>query len=194
MAPLDDDYFPQRSLHERDDAHAFLARWFGGALRGLDEPRLWAAPGRPARFRLLVLPTFAHPHAVRVEAVGAGWTSVGKRADGQGGYELGRVDRRVERALTADEANRLEHLLARLGFWSLPLQGDDEGLDGTTWVLEGASDGACHVAHRWCPEPGPFLSACEFLLELAGGFVTKPGFSGLVWTEPGASGPDSVTE
>jgi hypothetical protein len=89
---------------------------------------------------------------------------------GAGGYEPGKVDRRIERTLSPAEWDRLESSLDALGFWRMPTQesSDKIGVDGAQWVMEGAAAGQYHVIDRWSPKDSPFREACILFLKVAG--------------------------
>jgi hypothetical protein len=56
--------------------------------------------------------------------------------DGAGGYEPGKVARRIDRKLTDAEWTEVTSGLKGIGFWSLPTDIGEGGLDGAQWVLE----------------------------------------------------------
>ncbi len=159
-------YFPPGVLEAKPDLHADQADWFGTYLAALEEEPLYpASSALPTTFRCLCLPTWTRPSVVRIELHGLSWQLTGKQARGDGGFQVGRVVKRISRFLEAGEANRLADLLLYLRFWQLPTFVGDAGLDGTTWVLEGISRGRYHVVHRWCPEWGDtFGEFCLLLL------------------------------
>jgi hypothetical protein len=160
-------FFPPDSLGARPDLHGFVAGWFASYLIALEERPLYPPPAEIGpTFRCLCLPTWDRPSAVRIERRALTWWLTGQQADGDGGFEIGRVDRRVARLLSNTEAIRVADLLPLLRFWELPPFIDDTGCDGTTWVLEGVDGGRYHVAHRWCPGRGdPFGDFGRLLLE-----------------------------
>jgi hypothetical protein len=162
-----DSFFPKGSLDTRPDLDKFTAEWFSSYLERMEEPPLYPpSAALSMTFRLLCLPTWDHPSVVRIEAYGTTWRLLGKQTNGDGGFEAGRIDRRERRLLTQEEANRVAGILPYLRFWELPAFTEDDGCDGTTWVLEGVNRGRYHVVHRWMPEWGDTFG--EFCLMLLG--------------------------
>jgi hypothetical protein len=147
------DYFPTGVLGQED---AFTTSWYGAMLQSLEEPSLWqqsqADPGLHA-YRFLWLRTFDAPIAVRLTlGQDAGHELVWKVADGAGGYEGGDLDVEESRSVTDEEAEAFLSLLERSGFWRLPSVGEQMGLDGARWILEGIQNGRYHLVDRWSPD------------------------------------------
>lgn len=92
----------------------------------------------------------------------------GVELDGEGGYEPGTVQTIVEKQLSDPEWTLLSSSLARAAFWGMRTRGDNEGLDGAQWILEGRRADSYHVVHRWSPKEGAFRQACLALLRTAG--------------------------
>ncbi|VTR93331.1 Uncharacterized protein OS=Chryseobacterium antarcticum GN=HY04_05025 PE=4 SV=1 [Gemmata massiliana] len=162
-------YFPAGVLDPSPNSEELFDGWFSQHLHSAGEQPLFPAPdNQPLTFRFLALPTWGKPSTVRVEQRGERWWLVGRMTDGDGGYDPGPVIRTAEGWLSATEVQRLDRLFRALSFWELPTAINDTGCDGTTWVLEGAGTGRYHVAHRWCPDKGPFAAFCSFLGQLGG--------------------------
>ena len=162
-------YFPAGSLDPRPDLHRGQAEHFALFLQRLEEPPLYPAPPhQPLVIRLLCLPTWSHACSVRVWPQGLPWRLVAKEMDGEAGFEVGELVRRVSRLLSPAESAQVAELWQYLGFWSLAAQGEDEVFDGTTYVLEAAQHGRYHVAQRDEPEWGDtFGEFAQLLLRLA---------------------------
>src|SRR4051812_32103306 len=99
-ANADTDYFPPRAFvwenppSGRGDISGSLAAGFSKAFQAMNEPSLWKLSQHDkgaAAFRLLVLPTWEHPHAVRIEKAGTRVTLNLVQLDGAGGYTLGKI-------------------------------------------------------------------------------------------------------
>jgi hypothetical protein len=88
--------------------------------------------------------------------------------DGAGGYAPGKVLKRVERALSPVEREKLMANLSRIDFWRMETNSGGAGLDGAQWIMEGVHDGRYHVVDRWSPESGAYREACLLFVELAG--------------------------
>lgn len=161
------EFFPANSLDHRPDIHAFCDRWYVSHLLAMQERPLWPpAPNLPTAYRLLFLPTFQQPRAVRLTEASSGWRAVCKRSDGRGGYAPGRLVGEAERELSRTEAERFTYLVDRVDFWTMPGSEDSHGCDGSQAVLEGVRASAYHVVARWSPRGTPYAELVEFLLGL----------------------------
>jgi hypothetical protein len=119
-------------------------------------------------YRFLWLRTWGRPIAVRVEKVGDAATLIATELDGWGGYNPGKVARRIERRLTLVEWNLLSDRLTRIGFWRLPGHLPGQGLDGAQWIVEGREGARYHLVDRWSPKTGDYRDLCLALVDLAG--------------------------
>jgi hypothetical protein len=126
-------------------------------------------------FRFVWVRTFDEPLMVRIEGPVEGSAVLTAAVlDGQGGYEFGLPGRRVTRELKPRRWRGFREAVAAASFWSLPAAVDPADtivLDGSSWILEGRRNGACHVVWRLSPEAeGPsaeFRRLCRKLLDLA---------------------------
>jgi len=162
-------YFPEGWMGERTerfDADQFARHWYSAFLREMDEPSLSCGDGEGDAFRFLWLRTWGRPIAVRLHRSSGGASLFAVELDGAGGYEPGKVSRRIERKLTEAEWKGVEDAARRLAFAELPAQTNETGLDGAQWILEGRGS-RYHVVDRWSPKEGPFLELCLSLLKLA---------------------------
>lgn len=121
----------------------FYERWFGGQLRAMREPIL-SRPGDGRgfrrRLRMLVLPSFHHPYAIRVDEAGAGGARVRiVRLSGAGGYAPGRIIEQESITLSAEETAALNRAVDASGLDGLPPTAR-QGicLDGVSFVFEQA--------------------------------------------------------
>ncbi len=55
-----------------------------------------------------------------------------------------------------------------LGFWNWPTNDSTGGIDGETWIVEGASYGRFHRVVRWEPDDSGFLALASYLAMLCG--------------------------
>ena len=168
--------FPIKTKAGSEGVTSSEAKWYGGALARMNEPRLPdAAKDVTAEvYRMMILPTWGNPIALRVQRHGKTFSLSARRLDGQAGYDPGKLVEAKDIDLSADESNELEVLVKNLNFFRLST--DEEGIsgkDGEEWVLEGVSQGKYHVAQRWSaswynPEKRgltALLSFCKFLLD-----------------------------
>ena len=163
-------FFPMSALGERlpdFDQDAFRRRWYSSHLRAMAEPSLSCGVSPGESYRFLWLRTFGRPIAVRVE-IGRSNTLTAVELDGAGGYQPGKISRRVQRQLSADEWKTLSDALKATDFWKMPGRDSDRGLDGAQWIMEGRSGHDYHVVDRWSPKAGAYRDLCLMLVKLSG--------------------------
>lgn len=141
-APARPDYVPDDIWRDQNQAQ-FLEGWFGPQLHAMREPVL-SRPGDGRgfrrRLRMLVLPSFHRPYAIRIDEAEAGGARVRiVRLDGRGGYGPGRIIEEESIALSAAETAALNRAVDASG---LPAMPPDERrascLDGVSFVFEQA--------------------------------------------------------
>lgn len=169
-------YFPEHAFDQGDESNAFTVDWYSKHLKAMREPSLWelAQGDRDiTSYRMLWLPSFHHPAAVRVSRSGG---SVSLRVvilDGLGGYEPGQiaVDKTIK--ISEHEWRDMEERFERLKYWTLPTEiKDQSGSDGDQLILEGASPGRYHIVDRWEPD-GEYLALCRTLADWSGTGLRK---------------------
>lgn len=161
------DFFPSGALDPRPELHTFKNRWYVSHLLAMREQPMYPPSAvQSESYRLLYLPTFEHPTAVRLTNSKEGWITTCKRSDGLGGYGAGQFAAESERHLSQVEVQQLSSLLFGFDFWALPSSEQDSGCDGTQAILEGVCGGVYHVVDRWCPHGTPYAEMVEFLLSL----------------------------
>ncbi len=150
-------FFPAQPEDGPGGLGEFRVEWYSKHLKAMKEPSLWGLSrnaGGPESYRLLLLPSFTHPIAVRITKDGVGATLRAVVLTGKGGYEPGRVA--IDRTLSLDAGQwaGLEKEIEAAEFWSLPTTvADDSGTDGEQYVVEGLKGGRYHVVDRWEPDP-----------------------------------------
>jgi hypothetical protein len=94
--------------------------------------------------------------------------------------------RRTQNDVAITDVNKLLQLLAKVEFWSMSSNGDEEKktdaagrksyvMDGSSWMVEGVHEGSFHYVYRQNPKPGSVTEiACNLAEEL-----TKPNDSGI---------------
>jgi hypothetical protein len=155
--------------------------WYRKVLTAMHEPPL-ASPSDPIpseRYRFLWLRTRHRPVAIRAERQATVTLLAVRVLNGKSGYDAGVLERSDERALHATQWDLLQQQLKAARFWSLPREGNQQGLDGAEWVLEGVRPGEHRLVRRWCPrvdtDDAAFRAACLALLEMAGlGAIAQP--------------------
>jgi hypothetical protein len=140
----------------------FYERWFGGQLRAMEEPVLSSSASRGGfrwRFRMLVLPSFHHAYAIRVDEPVAGPAKVrAVRLDGRGGYSPGKI---LEQERYVPDRAAIRHLHAAIvsvRLADLPRQTSPDAEDGTIvvcadgvrFVFELVDERGNHLVTRGC--------------------------------------------
>jgi hypothetical protein len=168
-------FFPEgwiRDRKKRPGSDQFVRDWYSRHLRTMSEPSLSCGEPPAEVYRFLWLRTWGHPIAVRLTGVTPGAptppTLSAVELDGAGGYEPGKIARRIDRKLTDAEWGELTSGLKAIDFWGLPTDIGEAGLDGAQWVLEGRRGRQYHVVNRWSPKTGPYRELALSLLKLAG--------------------------
>lgn len=162
---------------------SFQSRWYSSHLRAAGEPRLGGkAPIHEVSgvgvLRFTWLRSFHVPVMVRVEATADGglWLTA-TELTGAGGYEPGRIARRVERPLSAEETAQLAAMITQTDVLELPPSDDcpviDEntivvGADGARWIIEANGSTGYHYVNRWSPEHGAVRDLGLHLVALTG--------------------------
>jgi hypothetical protein len=171
----DDSYFPIKTKAGEEGVTAFEAQWYGKSLERMKEPRLpdFAKDDNVDLYRIMILPTWGNPIAVRVQRHGELYSLSARRLDGQGGYDPGKLVEAKDIELGADDSRSLGVVIQNLDFFQMPTDDDVRGLDGDEWIIEGVSQGKYHVGVRWCADSydpkkrklTTFLALCRFLLD-----------------------------
>jgi hypothetical protein len=174
----DDSYFPIKTKSGGEGVTAFESKWYGRCLERMREPRLpgLAKDVNAEVYRIMILPTWGKPIAVRVQRHGELYSLSARRLDGQGGCDPGKLVESKNSELSTGDSKTLERLIQKVSFFQLPTTDDDVfGYDGDESIIEGVSQGKYHVVVRWCadsydPEKRKltaFLALCKFLLDKA---------------------------
>lgn len=162
------DYFPDGIFGPRSIAE----RWYSRHLAAMGEPSLHAMRGRGRRaIRLLLLPTWDHPVAVRVEHGPRGVELTRRTLSGQGGYDPGRLASETTRSLRVEDWRAIESALRDARFFEQPAT-SHLGRDGTQWIVEVVDGDRYHVVDRWTaqgtPDDAALARISALLLRLAG--------------------------
>lgn len=162
-------HFPEGSLSDSSKYDRRRNDRYSHFLSIMEEPSLAPSQGERS-YRFFWLRTFHHPVSVRVtrDSLGAYLTVV--ELSGAGGYESGKILRRLQTELTVQQADEFERALEAGGLWTIPAHDDIAGLrmlDGAEWVIE-ASTTKHRIITRMSPqnEPGRLLG--ERFLSLTG--------------------------
>ena len=143
-----DAYFPKGSISE------FEQEWYGKHLSAMIEPAL-SPTGKDSgyfAFRVLYLPTWGRPVAVRYEGKQGGFVRRSVMLSGEGGYDPGKIASEKEVKIAKQEVAALIASLEKAGFWKMPQQDDVIGRDGSEVIIEVIRAGEHRVRVRWTPE------------------------------------------
>ena len=154
----------------------FENRWYSKALDRLEERALMLAKtNRTKLFRFILLPTWGNPISVRLSIAEGVARIEGKRLDGLGGYDPGKLVEKTSTTLRETEVKEFIALYDRMGFFTLNTADKMLGKDGSQWILEAADEGKYHVVVRWSPteydpdkrQTANFVNACKWLYKKA---------------------------
>ncbi len=83
--------------------------------------------------------------------------------------DSGRIDRRMTKNLSADEARQLQLLAYQGKIFNFPKSEECVlQMDGSTWAFESADSSGYHFIERLSPRSGPVRDVGEYLLTLTG--------------------------
>jgi hypothetical protein len=143
--------------------------WFGGPLRGANEPSLYrqaqTAPSGQS-LRLTFLPSFSDPLIVRVDDLqGARPRLTAIRYQGQFAATSGNT---LTRNLTADEVRPLRSLMASTDILSLLPDSCLSGIDGVIYLIEASGPDGYRFINRWGVDNGPVYEVANEMFRLTG--------------------------
>lgn len=147
--------------------------WYPRFWDAAAEPSLYAVSQQPMGKRDFVLRftwlrTFHHPVLVRITRTTGRTHLIAAELSGQGGYEAGKVQKRIDRELSAAEGAALANILSRSPVFDQPSAVCDFGLDGAQWIFERADHTGYRFTNRWSPESGPSRELGTTLLKMTG--------------------------
>ncbi len=158
------DYFPDGVFGPR--THDYVERWYSRHLSTMGEPSLYAIRGHDRHVvRLLRLPTWGAPTAIRAERDARGITLTRRTLSGQGGYDPGHLASESTRTLRPEDWQAIERALRDGQVFELPAT-SDLGNDGEQWILEVVDGDRYHVVDRWTAEGTPDEPALRRIGEL----------------------------
>ena len=163
-----DYYFASNALDQTDKrSDEFARHWYSKHLTAMGEPSI--SCGQPGDvYRFTWLRTFHHPVAVRVTDKGSHAIVQAIELDGAGGYEPGKVLRRIEKRLSSDQFEELISNFSKAKFALMPTSEERIGLDGSEWIVEASDKGKYHLVVRWSPDSGPIRDIGDRFLALTG--------------------------
>jgi hypothetical protein len=174
--PLDSTtfYFKTKANWQDNTQNAldtFVNQWYSKMLFKMKEPVLSSYKGDKEIYRFTWLRTFHHPVAVRLEKQNNTIRLISKVCNGAGGYESGQLIFDTTLNVTLDQYKSLTQKVDNINFWNLKTeQRDEDGNDGSEWIIEAVKDSKYHMVTRWTPSEGRqgnFRSVGEFLVSLS---------------------------
>lgn len=146
---------------------SFTNKWYSKHLRAMNEPILYEGKLNKEVYRFTWLRTFDNPIVIRIEKENESINLFYKMTNGAGGYEPGEIVIENKKKLTLNDWEKFIHLVDSCHFWStMPCEKLIEGLDGSQWILEGATNDYYQVIDKWTPRGGAYYDCCNFLIEL----------------------------
>lgn len=148
---------------------SFVNSWYSKMLFSLQEPVLKNYNGDKEIYRFTWLRTFNHPVSVRLEKQGGIVKLFSKVCDGAGGYEPGKIIVDTTINLTKKQVDTTNIKLDNANFWTLQTESrEDNGLDGSEWIIEVFKNNKYHMVVRWTPEKGTaFRAIGEYLISIS---------------------------
>lgn len=120
-----------------------------------------------ATYRFTWLRTFDNPIVIRIEKENDSVSLFYKMTNGAGGYEPGEIVIDNKKKLALNDWESFIDLVDLCRFWtSMPCERFEGGLDGSQWILEGATKEYYQVVDKWSPSEGAYYDCCNFLIEL----------------------------
>ncbi|MFO6447805.1 hypothetical protein ACLBKU_11720 [Erythrobacter sp. NE805] len=155
----------------------FTNRWYSSHLKAAGEQSLInAARAAPqnVHLRFTWLRSFHRPIVVRIDEQPDGTATIeAKMLSGAGGYDPGKIAKRVSRDLTPSEWSAIKDRLGRGELQSEPAGHCDLGMDGAQWIVELVEDGRYAFFERWSPDGGAVRDTGLAMLALTG-FELQP--------------------
>lgn len=185
----DEGFFPPAAFSVDSNAKPFAEQWYSKQLSAMGEPSVFqlARTGTDSIYRFTWLRAFHAPVAVRLTVLADGSGELHAVVlRGQGGYEPGKVKRRVHRQIQANDVRAFLEKFDLVEFWHRSIgEGQagcwhwiperdswmrlpEMGLDGAQWILEAAVSNRYNIVERWSPESGALREAALELIRLSG--------------------------
>ncbi|MDR0902370.1 MAG: hypothetical protein LBM92_06340 [Opitutaceae bacterium] len=165
-------YYPSGYLDE------FQQQWFGKHLAAMKEPVLTPA-GKDKNyfaFRILYLPTFTEPLAIRVEKNGGKIIRRTVKLSGAGGYDPGEIKEDKQENLAAETFARINDGISRCAFDRMRAHDNELGHDGSMLIVEYIREGKYSLVVRWTPQSSTRKRGLCSVLALVTEFFQEAGF------------------
>ncbi|MDD2794029.1 MAG: hypothetical protein PHD73_12675 [Sediminibacterium sp.] len=165
-------YFPAAKFvsDSTNRLDSFTNTWYSKMLFGLHEPILFDVQDSADVFRFTWLRTFHKPIAIRLTKTKGDAILTLKIADGASGYNAGKLLTDTSFYISDSEWGKFTIKISDIHFWEMQSVKNDNGKDGSEWILEGKSEGKYHFVSRWTPggtRYKEFKDCCDYLIQLA---------------------------
>jgi hypothetical protein len=162
-----DFYFPKYSFSERDNLDAFIQTWYGKHLDVLDNENLIIVNNKNV-VRFTCLRTFHKPFSIKIIWDNNNANLIFNMSNGMGGYESGILMNQFQKTLKIDQINKLIEIININNIFNESTTIDDDGFDGSQWIIEINISGKYKVIDRWTPKKGVAYNIGIYLIELSG--------------------------
>jgi hypothetical protein len=169
-------YYPERTFDaRRSDMDESFRHGFATDLAAMNELSLSCGPSKEREiYRLLFLPTFNHPVAVRITDTASGIVLESTELSGESGYYPGMVFEHKRIQLNERAWKELKTSIAASMFWSSTTSVEAMiGIDGDLWIIEGRKGQEYHAVGRFHPKGTSFGDLGQMFFKLAG--ITPQG-------------------
>jgi TonB family protein len=152
------EFFPNTS-HD-----STAVRHYSKHLFSMKEPLLFNKIDSKETYRFTWLRTFENSVSIRIEKTLEEYKLYWKLTDGAGGYNPGNIIVSESKAIDKRTWRTFKNHIKKSQFWEMStVESNNDGLDGSHWILEGNDQFGYHVVLRWCPR-GAFYDCCKFLI------------------------------
>jgi len=175
-ASSDASYYPERTFDaQRSDMDKLFRHSATEFLTAMNEPSLSCGPSKEREaYRLLFLPAFGHPVAIRINDSASGIVLESTELSGMAGYDPGMVFERKRIQLNERDWNELKSAIVASTFWSATTSAEALiGIDGDQWIIEGRKGREYHAVGRFHPKGTWFGDLGQIFFKLSG--ITPQG-------------------
>ncbi len=148
----------------KDSYEDYKIEWYSEFLYEIREPLLFNRKIEKEIYRFSWLPSFNNSMIFRIEAQNKKYILYWKTLD----FKVQDKVHEDSKTISETEWLNLKKLLKAADYWNIELGGNERGVDGSEWILEGVTTTKYKVISVWSPNKGAFREVCSFLTELSG--------------------------
>jgi hypothetical protein len=165
-------YFPDNSVSD------FEEQRYSKHLSAMQEPVLphTNIPERFFALRLLYLPTWGPPVAVRYESQDGKHFRRSVMLTGQGGYEPGKIKKQTKEGVSQEDVDSIIESLKSAMVWQMEEDDGVIGLDGSQLIIETIWNSEYQVRTRWTPEHDTKARGLQGLVQIYTNEFQSSGF------------------